>query len=171
MALVACSNDEEKDNEEIVAKIGDREITLEELRYHFEDNHMKENIDEYIKMQVVMEEVERLDIDMSQKFDAIDESTTTYPEEGDTSKQAEEIRVFSKKQAQKLKVEPEEFYEKYSRKNNEFSAYMVAYFEHVIGKPLEDMDELLKIEDFETIANDALNKLMEEKEAEIEIYL
>lgn len=68
-------------------------------------------------------------------------------------------------QAEKLGMEPEEYYQEYIKISTEKSAYVVAYIESFVGEPTDNIEAYTK----ET--NQLLNDLVEEYKEKIEILI
>ncbi|WP_051314785.1 hypothetical protein [Alteribacter aurantiacus] len=91
--------------------------------------------------------------------------TAAYPPEEDDTEFSSDTREFAESQSSKLGMEPEEYFENYFEKSQEISLYVTAYVEGMLGEPQDDVEEYTRQ------ANELLNKLVVENEAEIQIVI
>ncbi len=168
--IVGCNEREisNYDDHAVAAIVRGEEITVGDLRFLYPDEKILEYLDGTIKAKLAEQEIRKLNLDMSQKLQEIQELKNTigvYPPEEDDTEMANDTREFAESQSSKLGMEPEEYYEKYFEQAQESSVYVTAYVEEMLGEPQGDGEEYTKK------ANELLDKLAEENEEEIKILI
>lgn len=172
--LGGCNPISKYDDDDVAAIVRGEEITVGELRFLFADDKVLDYVDGHIKAKLAEQEVKRMNLDVSDKFDeiqmSIDSFRDLYPPEEDNSKGAKDTRKFYEAQAKKLGMEPIDFFEKHRVVNQEIGVYMQAYVAEVLGEPLAN-DEDFDIEEFNKKANEVLDQLVEAHKDEIEKFI
>ncbi|MGN7388079.1 hypothetical protein [Sporosarcina sp. SAFN-015] len=174
MILAGCSSISKYDDEDVAAVVRGEEITVGELRFLYEDDKVLENLDGMIKATLAVQEAKRLGLDVSKKLQEIQETKNSvlelYPPKEDVSEKAKDMRQFAESQAKKLNMDSDEFIVKHYEIMSEMSAYMIAYIEEKLGQPFESV-AVDEAEGFDKIANELLNKLVEDHKDEIEKFI
>lgn len=155
------------DDEDVAAIVRGEEITIGDLRFLFLDDQILESLDGTIKAKLAEQEVKRLNIDVSQELQEIQEmkhDIGIYPPEDLDTEFGEGIREFAETQAAKLGMDPEEYFEKYLERNHEISVYVIAYIEEMLGEPTTDEEYMEK-------ANKLLDDLADENADEVQILI
>lgn len=105
LILTGCNSISEYEDEDVAAIIRGEEITVGELRFLYEDDKILDNLDGTIKAKLAGQEVKRMNIDVSEKLqeiqDSIDSIRDFYPPEDDLSEMAKDTRKFYEAQAKK----------------------------------------------------------------------
>lgn len=127
--ITACSN--HYDNEEVVAIVGDKEITVADVRlfYNLEEKELIDATKDYVKEEIMVQEAKKMGLDVTKKLEELNEMNTPFP-----FKQTKEQKEYAQKLAKDLDMTEEELYEKYLELSNERSAYIMAFLDNKIGK-------------------------------------
>jgi len=169
--LAGCNSISKYDDEDVAAIVRGEEITVGELRFLFPDDKILDNLDGMIKATLAVQEAKRLDLDVSEKLQEIQETKSSvlelYPTKEDESEKAKDMRQFAESQAKKLNMDFDEYIVKHYEKMSEISAYMIAYIEKKLGQPFESVG-VDEAEEFDKKANELLDKLVEDHTDEIE---
>lgn len=153
-------------NEDIAAIVKGEEITVGELRLLYPDEEIEDRIEDYIKIKLVIQEVERMNISIPESSSQY--KTINLPPKNYNDLISNSVREFAESQSKKLGMNPEEFHEKYQEIVIEQNAYMVTYILEVLGEPGESESELRLYTDK---VNEMLNELFEQNKDEIEILI
>ncbi len=164
LVIAGCS----MKDEDVAAVVRGEEVLVEEMRLLYPDDVLPEMVDEMVKAKLVEQEVKKMDIDISEKVSEVKESYGEYPPEDEQSAEAQSIRTFAQPQAEKLHMEPEEYYEAYVQASAEQTAYVHAYMDVILGGM--DDDEF-GIEEYSHHANHMLDELVELNENAIEVKI
>jgi hypothetical protein len=153
---------------EVAAIVRGEEITVGDLRFLYSDDSLIDNLDGTIKAKLAEQEVTELNLDVSQELQEIKDrisgkSVNTFDE--DDTDYANDIRAFVDAQAKKFGMVPEEYYEMYVEKTQAMVVYVTAYTEEMLDEPMNDGSEYVEK------ANMILDKLVEDNEGEIQIFL
>ncbi|GGM24065.1 hypothetical protein GCM10011351_07280 [Paraliobacillus quinghaiensis] len=79
--ISGCSN--QYNNEDVVAMVGDKEITVADVRliYSLEEKGLNEAIKDYVKEEIMVQEAKRMGIDVSKKVKELKEMNTPFSAE------------------------------------------------------------------------------------------
>lgn len=155
-----------KDND-VAAIVGDKEITIGDLRFLYLDEYVLENIEGSAKLELLKQEVERMGVDVTEDIRLHRDSmlAISYQDIEDKS-----MREFIESQAAKLDMKPDEYYKKYAVKRSEQDPYLFAYVNETFNET-----ELPKsgegLDAFNKKIDDSLNNLVKEHESEIKILI
>lgn len=150
---------ESYNDDDVVAIVKEKKITVGELRFLYPDDKVLENVKGTVKLELVMQEAKKMNLDVS------DELNETNPE-----LQAEKSNLeFAESQAKKLGMEPEQYFKEYKDITTEQILYMNAYIEKVLGEPDSYDEEDIKKYDKE--ANQLLDELVKKNENDIELLI
>lgn len=163
LLLNGCSSTLPYADDDVVAVVRGEEITIRDLRFLYPDDEVLDKIEYSIQERLVIQEAKRMNLDVTEQ---LEESLPIYPDDEDHSEWANAVREFAELQANKLGMEPREYYEQYHRKLNESSLYQNQYFHEVLGEPHEEDSEV-----YEELAYQLMNDLMSMYADEIEIYI
>ncbi|MGG0667341.1 hypothetical protein [Sporosarcina koreensis] len=173
MFLAGCNSISKYEDDDVAAIVRGEEITVGELRFLYADDQVLDNLDGMIKATLAVQEAKRLNLDVSDKLQEIQETKSSavelYPKDDD-SEMAKELRQFPESQAKKLNMNPEEYIVKHYEIMNEISAYMVAYIEEKLGQSFESV-EVDDVEEFDKKINQLLDKLVDDHKDEIEKFI
>ncbi|WP_432360038.1 hypothetical protein [Sporosarcina sp. UB5] len=172
--LAGCNSISNYDDEDVAAIVRGEEITVGEMRFLYPDDKVLENLDGMIKARLAVQEAKRLNLDVSEKLQEIQETKSSvvehYPSKDDDSEMAKEMRQFPDSQAKKLNMDPDEYIVKHYEIMSEISAYMIAYIEEKLGQPFESV-EVDEAEEFDKKINQLLDTLVEDHKDEIEKFI
>jgi len=166
--LVACSDTLEYDDDDVAAVVMGNEITIGDLRFLVPDEDVLNAIDGMVKAELAKYEIENMDLDMEEEVLSEGENVQEYPPEDVNTSWAKSTREFAEKQAEKFDMDPEEYFNQYTKITTEQSAYVVAFIEEKIGEP-EGGDEETKA--YSEKADELLDQLMEEHEDDFEVFI
>ncbi|GKV65144.1 MULTISPECIES: hypothetical protein [unclassified Sporosarcina] len=166
--LSGCSNIAKYDNDEPAAIVKGQEITVGDLRFLFPDKKVLDYLDGAIKLELVKQEVKKLDLDISAHLDPEDNGFAVLPPADTEDPNGRQLREYAESQAKKLHMEPEEFQRQYARRINEQNAYMMTYLEEKLGPYHYEEGETV---DFNEEANQLLEDLAEGNQVEIEVLI
>lgn len=154
---------------DVAAIVGDQEITIGELRFLYEDEEILKNIEEIVRLELVLQEVKRMNLDISEDRDLQKEAMLSLPLSSEEDPIWASMRLFVESQVEKLEMKTEEYYKEYVEIRSEQIAYINAYTREMIGIP--DADNEDDLNEYNDKVNDFLNELMKEHEKEIEILI
>jgi len=167
-ASVQSSIKDYNDND-IAAIVKDKEITIGELRFLYPDEEVLENIEGAVKLELILQEAKRMDLDVSDNKDLQTETMLLLPLRDSEDPFGKSMIKFIESQAQKLGMEPKEYYKKYAEIRSEQIAYINGYTQEMFGEP--DAYNEDGIEEYNKKANDFLNELVKEHKEKIEILI
>ena len=168
LILSGCMNSSTYNDEDVAAIVRGEEISVGYLRFLYPDDVITEMVDEVVKAKLAEQEVKRMNIDITSKLIEKEESYGKYPQDELYSAETQSIRAFADPQAEKLGIDPREYYKKYTKVSAEMVAYINAYTSEILGG-LED-DEF-GIEEYMQHADEELDDLVEQNKNEIEIRI
>ena len=154
---------------DIAAIVKDKEITVGELRFLYPDEEVLENIEGTVKLELILQEAKRMNLDVSDNKDLQMETMLLLPLRDKEDPFGKSMIEFIESQAQKLGMEPKEYYKKYVEIRSEQIAYMNAYTQEMLGEPDANTEDGLEV--YNKKANDFLNELVKEHKKEIEILI
>ncbi|MCP8615858.1 hypothetical protein [Salirhabdus salicampi] len=169
---VACSSPSSSntyDDEDIVAVVLGKEITVRDIRflYRVTDEELPTFVKErFVKEEVVIQEAKRLGIDVSKE---VEEGVTFFDKLPPKGENSPSIRKFVDDQAESLGMSPEEYYDIYMVKSTERSTYVNKYIETVLVDEWPKDEE--KIENVTERIEEHFERLLVKYEDEIEIYI
>ena len=161
--LAGCNDRTDYDNDDVAAIVNGEEITVGDLRFLYADDEAIEYVKEAVKAELVKQEVEEMNIDVSGEADEEIQYIAELPSKNTENEFEQSIREFAESQADKFDMDPEAYYRKLAEITNKQSAYVVAYAQEMLGDIGEDEEKY--IEEVEELLDD----LVEENEDEIEI--
>lgn len=169
--FVGCSDETTftHPNDEIVAIVNEEEITIKDLRILYNDEQALNRLDATIKATLVMQEVERLGLDISADMQEDIEMRKQLLTKDTENEALQANRKFAESQAEKFDMEMEDYYEEYVTITAKINASMVGYVHEKLGPPENHNEET--IEDYNKKANELLDELVKEHEDDIEILL
>lgn len=173
-SLVGCnsktenqSNLEEYKDNDVAAIVGDKEITIGDLRLLYRDEEVLENIEGSAKLELLKQEVKRMGVDVTDDIHSQKESMLAISYQDIDNKS---MREFIESQATKLGMKPDEYYKKYAEIRSEQDPYIFAYVDEMYGeselpKSAEELDA------FNKKIDNSLNDLVKEHESKIKILI
>ncbi|MBB4823498.1 hypothetical protein HNO89_000718 [Sporosarcina luteola] len=170
--LIGCGSNQQagsngyKDSD-IAAIVGDKNITVGELRFLYADQDVLKYIDDAVRVELMIQEAKKMNLDLSDKIDSIKQATATTSLEDIQIDESE--REFIKSQARKLDMEPEEYFKDYLEIMSERSMYILEYTSNAFGEP--DVNNGEELDEFNKKLDVFLDDLVKEKEEEIEILI
>jgi hypothetical protein len=169
--LAGCSSISTYDDNEVAAIVKEQEITVGDLRLLYPDDKALDYLDWAIKVELVKQEVEKMNIEVTDKLnrEEDDDWFGQLPPENTEDQGGKQIRKFAEAQAKKLNMKPEEFQKQYAKIINEQNAYMITYLEEKTG--IENVDEEAAMDEFNEKSDALLEKLMKENKDEIEVLI
>ena len=172
--LIACgsnkkSNIKDYNDNDIAAIVGEKEITMGELRFLYSDKDILGNIDGYAKFELLLQEAKSLNLDVSDDINSQKEAMLMLSRGEEDDPFVKSTREFVELQAKKLNMQPEDYYKEYVEIRSEQIAYLSAYSEKMFGKPIGYNEDELEI--YNKKANDHLNELVKENKKEIKILI
>lgn len=174
MILAGCNSISKYEDDDVAAIVRGEEITVGELRFLYEDDKVLENLDGVIKAKLAVQEAKRLNLDVSDKLQEIQETKSSvlelYPPKDDDSETAKERRQFPESQAKKLGMDLDEYLLKHYETMSETSVYMIAYIEEMLGQTFESV-EADEVEEFDKKINQLLDTLVDDHKNEIEKFI
>ncbi|QUW20464.1 hypothetical protein JSQ81_11385 [Sporosarcina sp. Marseille-Q4063] len=174
ISLLGCGSNVQSgikgyDDDDIAAIVKGKEITIGDLRLLYPDDEVLENIEGAVKLDLMLQEAKRMDIDVSDNIDQQTETMLMLPFRDKEDPFGKSMREFIESQAQKLSMDPEEYYRKYVEIRSEQIAYMDAYALEMFGEPDAYNEDGLEV--YNEKANDFLHELVKEHEKDIEILI
>ncbi|QHS21772.1 hypothetical protein GWK91_01910 [Virgibacillus sp. MSP4-1] len=166
--LAGCTNNQESENEEIAAMVRGEEIPLEEMQFLYKNEQIPDKIEGTIKAKLAMQEVKKMGLDLSNKVQERMENLPELPPEDTSHSGTESERAFYDSQAQKLGMDPEEYYKQYQQKTSEMFVSIMTYIEEKLGKPWDDTEEN---QQYTKQANQLLDDLVKKHDDEIQIFI
>ncbi|WP_096273732.1 hypothetical protein [Paucisalibacillus globulus] len=167
ISMIGCSKS--YDNDDIAAIVRGEEITVGELRFLYPDNKILDNLDGTIKATLAIQEVNKMNIDLSEELKEMDVDkeylTNNFLNADVNNPMAAQLKEFVESQAEKFDMEVEEYYEKYYEETQKISIYVVAYIKQKLGEQQTSDDT------YTVRANQLLDDLVDENEDEIEILI
>ena len=162
------------DDEDVAAIVRGEEITVGELRFLFEEDKIIDNLDGTIKAKLAEQEVKKMNLDVSEDLQEIQETKNSFSELFLSSENQTETAKANRKiidaKAKKLGMSTEEYLEKQYVTISETNLYMLKYVAQLIGEPMVD-DEDFDVEKYDANANEVLDQLVEENKDEIEKFI
>ena len=156
-------------NDDIAAIVRDKEITIGELRFLYPDEEVLGNIEGTVKFELMLQEAKRMNLDVSDIKNLQTETMLLLPLRDKEDPFGKSMREFIESQAQKLGMEPDEYYKKYVEIRSEQIAYINAYAQKMFGEPDVYNEDGLEV--YNKRANDFSNELVKEHKKEIEILI
>ncbi|WP_060678745.1 hypothetical protein [Virgibacillus halodenitrificans] len=169
--LAGCSSMSKYDDNEVAAIIKEQEITVGELRFLYPDDKALDYLDWAIKVELVKQEIEEMNVDISDKLSVgeDDDWFGQLPPENTEDQGGKQIRKFAESQAKKLNMKPEEFQKQYAKIINEQNAYMVTYLEEKTG--IENVEDETALDELNEKGDALLEELVKENKDEIEVLI
>ena len=162
------------DDEDVAAIVRGEEITVGELRFLFEEDKIIDNLDGTIKAKLAEQEVKKMNLDVSEDLQEIQETKNSFSELFLSSENQTETAKANRKiidaKAKKLGMSTKEYLEKQYETISETNLYMLKYVAQLIGEPMVD-DEDFDVEKYDANANEVLDQLVEENKDEIEKFI
>ncbi|WP_233204438.1 hypothetical protein [Sporosarcina sp. P17b] len=169
--LSGCSGIAKYDHDDPAAIVNGQEITVGDLRFFFPDKTALNYLDGAIRVELVKQEVKKMDLDISGHLETDDDVFAVLPPEGTEDPNGKQIREFAESQAKKFDMDPKEFQREYTRRLNEQNAYMLTYLEEKIGPYHFDNDNDDGITDYNEESNQLLEELAEQNKEGIEVLI
>lgn len=166
--LSGCMQSDAYHDEDVAVIVNGEEITVGYLRMLYPDEEIENMIDEVVKAKLAEQEVEKMNVDVSKHIDKIVDSYGQYPNKEVQSVEAQSIRAFADPQAEKLGMDPNEYYEEYTRISTEMVGYINAYTSAILGELEEDV---YGIEEYAEHAHHLFEDLVEQNQDKIEIKI
>lgn len=160
---------EDYKDDDVVAIVGAKEITVGELRFLYADEEILQNIEEIVRLELVLQEAKRMNLDIAEDKDSQKEEMLSLPLKSEADPIWDSVRLFVESQADKLEMDTEAYYEEYIEIRSEQIAYINAYTREMIGAPNVENEDDLK--EYNKKANDFLNELVKEHRQEIDIRI
>ena len=154
---------------DIAAIVKDKEITIGELRFLYPDEEVLESIEGTVKIELILQEAKRMNLDVSDNKDLQEETMMLLPLRDKEDPFGKSMIDFIEMQAQKLGMEPKEYYKKYVEIRSEQIAYIDAYTQEMFGEPDAYNEDELEV--YNKKANDFLNEFVKEHKNEIKILI
>jgi len=154
---------------DIAAIVKVEEITIGELRFLYPDEEVLQNIEGTVKIELIMQEAKRMNLDISDDKDLQTETMLSLPLRDKEDPFGKSMIEFIETQAQKLGMEPKEYYKKYVEIRSEQIAYINAYTQEMFGEPDAYNEDGLEIYNKKT--NDFLNEFVKEHKKDIKILI
>lgn len=153
-------------NSDVAAIVGDKEITIGDLRFLYSDDDVLKNIEGIVKFELMLQEAKKMNLDVSEDKAVLKETMLSISfEDGEGDSRMQE---FIKSQAKKLGMEKEEYYKKYAEIRSEQYSYVNAYIQVMVGTDGYNEDNL---KEFDEKANNFLNELVIKHKKEIKILI
>lgn len=155
-------------DDDIVAIVKGKEITINDLRFLYPDEKVLDNVDGYIKQELVLQEAKKMNIDVSEEIDMQKEILMAVITDENNSF-GQEMYQFIKSQANKLGLTVDDYLIKYVDITTEQNAYVSAYVLQKFNAPeTNDIDEM---NEYDERINEYLDELMKENEDDIEVLI
>jgi len=174
IALMGCSSNikssiKDYNDNDIAAIVKDEEITIGELRFLYPDEEVLQNIEGTVKIELILQKAKRMNLDVSDDKELQTETmlSLTLRDQGDPF--GKTMIEFIESQAQKLGMEPKEYYKEYVEIRSEQIAYINAYTQEMFGEPDAYNEDGLEI--YNKKANDFLNEFVKEHKKDIKILI
>lgn len=164
-----CSAISKYDDDEPAAIVRGQEITVGELRLMHPDDRVFDYLDWAITSEVVKQEVQAMNLDISKKLEAAGDDFAYLPPKNAADYEGGQIRKYAESQAAKLNMTPEQFQRAYAEKINEQNAYLITYLEAKLGE--EKVNGQGNAIEFDEEADELLQQLLEENKDEIEVLI
>lgn len=166
-----CSKDTKGENPDytVAAIVNGEEITVKDLRMLYYDEQALDRLDATIKATLVMQETERLGLDISEDVAEDIEMRQSLLTDDPENEALKANREFAESQAGKFNMEVKDYYEEYVTITAKINASMARYVYEKLGPLEEETDE--SIEEYNEKANHLLNELVKKYEDEIEILI
>jgi hypothetical protein len=159
----------EYDDNDSVAIVRDKEITIGELRFLYPDEDVLENIEGTVQFELMLQEAKKMNLDVSENLDMQKETMLQLPLRDENDPFAKSIHEFIKSQSKKLDMEPEEYYQKYVEIRSEQNAYLNAYTQSILSEPTAFSEEELEL--YNEIVNESLSELVKKHKKDIVILI
>ncbi|WP_399631146.1 hypothetical protein [Sporosarcina sp. SG10008] len=174
ISLMGCSSSvqssiKDYNDKDIAAIVKDKEITIGELRFLYPDEEVLESIEGTVKIELILQEAKRMNLDVSDNKDLQGETMMLLPLRDKEDPFGKSMIDFIEMQAQKLGMEPKEYYKKYVEIRSEQIAYIDAYTQEMFGEPDAYNEDGLEV--YNKKANDFLNEFVKEHKNEIKILI
>ena len=171
LLFIGCSKDTtyEYPDDEVVAIVNGEEITIKDLRILYNDEQALNRLDATIKATLVMQETERLGLDISKDVEENIEMRRQLLTKDTESEALKANREFAESQAEKFHMEVEDYYEEYVTITANINASMASYVHEKLGPPEVESEE--SIEEYNEKANQLLDELVKEYEDHIDIFI
>ncbi|WP_026906897.1 hypothetical protein [Paucisalibacillus globulus] len=166
--LSGCMNAAAYNDEDVAAIVRGEEITVGYMRLLYPDEEIANMVEEAVKAKLAEQEVKKMKVDVSKQIEQLVESYGQYPKEETQSIEAQSIRAFADPQAEKLGMDPNEYYKKYTEISTEMVGYINAYTTALLGELEEDQ---FGIEEYAEHANQLFEDLVEQNQDSIEIKI
>lgn len=172
ISLIGCGTNvqsgiKDYNDDDIVAIVKNKKITIGELRFLYPDEKVLGNVEGTVKAELVMQEAKRMELDVSDEIKQTIETMTALHTADIDNPTKKSDHEFVESQAGKFGMKPEVYYEKYVEIMAEQISYLNAYTKKMLGKP--DVNSDKAIEEYNKKANNLLSELVGEHEDEIEI--
>lgn len=155
-------------DDDIVAIVKGKEITIGDLRFVYPDEKVLENIDGYIKQELIFQEAKKMNLNLSKDI-KMQKETLISSVANENNTFGQEMRQFIKSQANKLKMTEDEYLEQYINITTKQNAYISEY---VLQKfPMSETNDIAEIDKYDKKVNEYLDELMKENEDEIEVFI
>jgi len=166
--LSGCTGNNAYKDEDVAAVVRGEKITVGYLRFLYPDDAMKEMIDGVVKAKLAEQEVKKMDIDISKQVKEIKDTYGKYPQDDSNDSETQSTRKFADLQAEKLGMDPKEYYQEYTKASAEMVAYINTYVSEVLGE-LES-DEF-GVEEYDHHANELLDEIVDRNKSKIDIKI
>lgn len=168
LMIAGCSSTLPYDDDDVAAIVRGEKITIWDLRFLYPDDRVLDQIESSIKATLVVQEAKNMNVDVTEDIEQTLLGMGSYPEEDDDTTMAESIREFAEPQANKLGMDPKEYYEQYIEVTTETVAYMNKYVQELLGEPDLDGED---IEEYNELANKMIDELVTLHADDIEIFI
>lgn len=163
--LAGCAGIAKYDDDEVAAIVKGEEITVGDLRFLYPDDTALDYLDWAIKVELIKQELKKIGTEIEMENDWFQE----LPPKNTNDQDGKQIRKYAESQAKKLNMTPEEFQKEYTKRINRQNAYIFTYIEEMTGEIHPDNEE--EIEQFWLKADELLDELVKENEAEIKVLI
>lgn len=165
--ITGCTDAIKFKNEDVAAIVKGEEITIGDLRFLYPDDKILQMVEGTVKAKLVVQEAKKLNLDVSKEVEEAVHALGGYPSHDLDSSATNSIQKFAESQSKKFGMEPEEYYKKYIEKTNETAAFINKYVQEMLGDP----DPEHGIEEYNELANQILDELVELHADDIQILI
>ncbi|QTD41058.1 hypothetical protein [Sporosarcina sp. Te-1] len=152
---------------DIAAIVGDKEITIGELRFLNADQDVLSRIDDAVRVELMIQEAKKMNLDLSDKIDSMKKAVATTSLDDIEMEKSE--REFIKSQARKLGMKTDENFKEYLEITSERSLYIMEYTQKAFRELVPFNGEELAVYNEEL--DEFLDELVNEQQNEIKILI
>ncbi|MFZ3578654.1 hypothetical protein [Virgibacillus sp. DJP39] len=159
----ACSSQPVYDDDEVAAIVMDEKITVGEIRFIYDvnDQELPKMVKEFVKEEIMVQKAKEMGLDISEEAEETLAFTHLPPEDSE-----DPLRKFVEKQAKKVGMSEEKYYQDYLKKTTKRSQYVNQYILKELGHPHSDNEN-----DYVDNVNKHVNNLITKYADEIEILI